>query len=52
MVYIFALPYEHLIERYKTYGFQRLPESEENDLHRRLKPRYDESCKFMYLLLN
>lgn len=51
MVYIYALPYEKLISRYQRYGFRRLPEAEENDLHRRLKPRYDESCKFMYLLL-
>ena len=52
MVYIYALPYDKLISRYQRYGFCRLPEAEENDLHRRLKPRYDESCKFMYLLLN
>ena len=51
MVYIFALPYDRLISRYQRYGFRRLPETEENDLHRRLKPRYDESCRFMYLLL-
>ena len=52
MVYIYALPYERLIERYKAYGFRRLPENDENDLHTRLKPRYDESCKFMYMLLD
>lgn len=51
MVYIFALPYDRLMNRYRRYGFRRLSETEENDLHRRLKPRYDESCKFMYLLL-
>lgn len=51
MVYIYALPYEKLIGRYMRYGFRRLPEEQENDLHRRLKPRYDESCRFMYLLL-
>ncbi len=51
MIYIFALPYDKLINRYERYGFKRLPEEQENDLHRRLKPRYDESCKFMYLLL-
>lgn len=52
MVYIFALPYDRLISRYQRYGFRRLSESDETDLHKRLKPRYDESCKFMYLLLN
>lgn len=51
MVYIYALPYDRLISRYERYGFRRLPDDEENDLHRRLKPRYDKSCKFMYLLL-
>ncbi|MBR1598471.1 MAG: hypothetical protein IJ661_06175 [Lachnospiraceae bacterium] len=51
VVYIFALPYERLINRYQRYGFRRLPEMEESILHKRLKPRYDESCKFMYLLL-
>ncbi len=51
MVYIFALPYERLINRYKTYGFQRLSPDAEKDLHKRLKPRYDEDCKFMYQLL-
>ena len=51
MVYIYALPYDKLIGRYMRYGFRRLPEEQENDLHRRLKPRYDESCRFMYLLL-
>ena len=51
MVYIFALPYEKLISRYQRYGFKRLAEAEESDLHKRLKPRYDESCKFMYLML-
>ena len=52
IVYIFALPYERLLKRYEQYGFRRLPETEEADLHRRLKPRYDESCRFMYLMLN
>ena len=52
MVYLFALPHDRLIGRYQRYGFRRLPEEQENDLHRRLKPRYDESCRFMYLLLD
>ena len=52
MVYIFALPYNKLISRYQRYGFRRLPRGDESDLHKRLKPRYDKSCKFMYLPLN
>lgn len=51
MVYIFALPYESLIKRYSEYGFQSLSDSAESSLHRRLKPRYDRFCKFMYMLL-
>ncbi|MBR1629396.1 MAG: hypothetical protein IJ679_09065 [Lachnospiraceae bacterium] len=51
MVYIFALPYGRLMKRYERYGFCRLSDSQEADLHKRLKPRYDESCKFMYLVL-
>ena len=51
MVYIFALPYGRLMKRYERYGFCRLSDSQETDLHKRLKPRYDESCKFMFLVL-
>ena len=51
VLYIFALPYDRLIQRYEEYGFHRLSKVDEDDLHKRLKPRYDESCKFMYLLL-
>lgn len=52
MIYLFALPYDRLIGRYQRYGFRRLPTAQESDLHKRLKPRYDDSCKFMYLMLN
>ena len=51
MVYIFALPYDSLIKRYSEYGFQSLSDSAESSLHKRLKPRYDRFCKFMYMLL-
>lgn len=47
-LYIFALPFEHLLERYVEYGFQRLPQKEEEDLHSRLKPQYDKGCIFMF----
>lgn len=48
LIYIFALPEESLIQRYTDYGFTRLPEIMEEDLHRRIKPLYDEDCIFMY----
>ena len=52
VLYIFALPFDSLIERYRTvYSFLRLDTNEENDLHKRLKPYYDQSCIFMYQML-
>ena len=48
VVYLFALPFEKLIERYKTYGFMRLDPESESNLNSRLKPEYDQSCVFMY----
>lgn len=48
ILYLFALPYQKLISRYKDYGFSRLDDPYEDQLHSRLKPSYDESCKFMY----
>lgn len=49
VLYIFALPYEALIARYKDYGFKRLSDQHETQLHKRLKPTYDEECIFMYM---
>ena len=51
VLYIFALPFDGLIRRYEKYGFKRLPAEHEDELHRRLKPRYDSECIFMYQLL-
>ena len=51
LIYIFALPVERLIERYGEYGFTRLDEQSEGELHKRQKPQYDEDCIFMYQLL-
>ena len=51
IIYIFALPFGRLIDRYKEYGFQRLDSSSEMELHRRLKPNYDKNCVFMFQLL-
>ena len=49
IIYLFALPEEDLIQRYeRSYGFARLEKKAEDELHRRLKPGYDESCIFMY----
>ena len=51
ILYLFALPYEDLIARYEKYGFSRLDEPYELELHRRLKPEYDDTCMFMYRML-
>lgn len=51
IIYIFALPFKELIEHYKKYGFRRLNRTSESQLHKRLKPYYDESCVFMYQVL-
>ena len=51
MIYIFALPYEKLISRYINYGFIKLSAEAEYNLYKRIKPRYDENCRFMYQLL-
>jgi len=47
IVYIFALPYNHLIKYYETLNFRRLGRVEEAFIHRNYKPRYDEGCIFM-----
>ena len=48
MIYIFSLPIESLMARYSKYGFKRLTSKQEEELHKRLKPNYDEGCIFMY----
>ena len=48
IIYIFALPFDRLIERYGEYGFLRLDSESEDELHKRLKPNYDEDCVFMF----
>ena len=50
-IYLFALPYEELIQRYVQYGFIRLDAEHEADVHRRIKPSYDDECIFMYQML-
>lgn len=50
-LYVFALPYEALIARYEVYGLERLDEGSEKEIHKRLKPSYDESCIFMFEML-
>ena len=51
IIYIFALPFESLINRYRDYGFKRLSKSNENQLHGRINPSYDENCIFMYQMV-
>ena len=48
-LFIYALPYDTLIQRYmKYYHFRRLPVALEQKLHKRIKPEYDDDCVFMY----
>ena len=51
LIYLFSLPDERVIANYGRYGFSRLPAGDEERLHARLKPRYDDSCVFMYLVV-
>ena len=48
LIYIFSLPFDSLISRYEKYGFKRLTSKQEEELHKRIKPNYDEGCIFMY----
>lgn len=47
-VFIYSLPMQSLINRYKKYRFKRLSSKQEKELHKRLKPKYDRGCIFMY----
>lgn len=51
LLYIFALPYDSLIEHYKSLHFARLSAKEEWYVHKRIKPRYDKRCIFMYMII-
>lgn len=51
ILFIYALPEPRLLERYSEYGFTRLSKEEEVALHNRIRPRYDDSCIFMYQLI-
>ena len=50
-LYIYALPEERLMEHYETFGFTQLPEKDEQFVHGRVKPAYDEGCIFMYQII-
>ena len=50
-LYIYALPYEKLIEHYATMGFSLLPEDQEKFVQSHVKPKYDAGCRFMYQTL-
>ena len=52
IIYLFEFPYERLIKRYGDYGFLRLDSAAEDELHKRLKPNYDENCIFMFQQLD
>lgn len=51
ILYIFALPYTPLIDYYRSLHFIRLSTDQERAMHRRIKPRYDRGCIFMYQVL-
>lgn len=48
MLFIFSLPYKKLMAFYKTLHFERLSVFDEHYVHKRIKPRYDRDCVFMY----
>lgn len=48
IIYIYALPFDRLIEHYTKYGFQRMSADIENLIHSYIKPAYDQGCIFMY----
>ncbi len=50
-VYIYALPQDRLIDHYGTMGFLRLSEEDEKFVHEHVKPKYDDTCIFMYQML-
>ena len=50
---IFALPIDDLIKTYEEkYHFKRVDPENEEQLHARLKPKYDNSCIFMFQTLH
>ena len=52
VLYIFALPQQRLLDTYTNeYGFKRLDKIDEENLHNRIKPRFDYGCIFMYQLI-
>ena len=49
VIYIFALPRERLVKHYEeVFGFSRLSKMQEMSMHKRIRPRYDKGCIFMY----
>ena len=51
VLYIFALPEERLIDMYTNdYYFRRLDKCDEDNLHKRIKPRFDYGCVFWYYI--
>lgn len=48
ILFLYALPYEPLMDYYSRLGFSRFNAKTERMLHRRIRPRYDKRCIFMY----
>lgn len=50
---VFSVNEDKLLEHYLTeYGFDRLSEKYENELHERFRPYTDDRCIFIYQLLD
>lgn len=48
ILYIFALPYERLMEHYHMeMNFDRLDKELEDNIHKNYRPSYDQGCVFM-----
>ena len=53
ILYGFSVNEDKLLEHYLTeYGFDRLSEKYENELHERFRPYTDDRCIFIYQLLD
>ena len=50
-LYIYALPEDRLVNYYSEMGFKRLYEEKEKYVYSHVKPKYDDSCIFMYQIL-
>lgn len=45
---LYALPTSRLIRYYETLGFRKLDSAKMDFIHKRIKPKYDQGCVFMF----